>query len=612
MKRAISVLLIISVLIWVLPFASAYTKADTPPTAKQQLSIIIGDTDRDGEVTLVDVAFIEYYVIRSRGITVTGDPNAPLTDEQLLITDVDEDGLLTTADATAIQRYCLEIETFAIIGKIIKQPEPVTEPVTEPATEFVTEPVTEPPTEPATEHLYPTSITFNRYEIVLTSGQTYKLDDTVEPADVMDDTVTWYTDNPDVADVDSETGVIEAISKGCSSIIAETANGLTAECTVWVTQTDEEDIDEFGSGNINNYTTNYYDINYDITVNPTITTDTNNFLASTGDTTDRSSDIAAMLKKTGCCILGSGVFYIKGVTMPDYSMIRGQGNSTQVYWIDEEDSPNYIFKFGSSCSLSDMWIRQFKRSGSDHPITVQPEVRDFSAIEFSGVFNEDNPVNGPYAGTLSNLRITDIEGSGIRLVRTGTGVTAHVAAVNCYILRCDCGIHCDIISEFHQFTNITCTGCYYGVICRGGNNTFNNCNFSTNYVGIYLDNSDGQSYNNGHGIFNACVINHSKPNNTGTALLCDGINTGMKFSSCTFGYGNIHIKNSEGIRFYNCGMAFGSVTIENSIGTLFNSLSLRRKPDLSITDIDSKNTRFVNCFYRDGSEFIADKVVKQN
>lgn len=596
MKRAISVLLVISVLIWALPLAAVNAEGEHP--AVYSSKIIIGDTNRDGEVTVVDASFIEYYVIRSRGITVSGDPGVPLTDEQLLITDVDEDGILTIVDATAIQRYCLGIETFAIIGNIIKQPEP--------ATELVTEPATEPPTESVTESLYPTSITFNRYEIVLTAGQTYKLDDTVEPADVKNDTVTWNTDDPDVADVDSETGVIEAISKGCASIIAETANGLTAECTVWVTQTDEEDIDEFGSGNINNYTTNYYDINYDITVNPTITTDTNNFLSSTGDTTDRSGDIAAMLKKTGCCILGSGVFYIKGVTMPDYSMIRGQGNSTQVYWIDEEDSPNYIFKFGSSCSLSDMWIRQYNRSISDQPITVQPEVRDFSAIEFSGVFNEDNPVSGPFGGTLSNLRITDIEGSGIRLVRTGTSVTAHVAAVNCYILRCDCGIHCDIISEFHQFTNITCSRCYYGVICRGGNNTFNNCNFSSNYVGIYLDNSDGQSYNNGHGTFNACVIDHSKPNNTGTALLCDGINTGMKFTACTFGYGNIHIKNSEGIIFYNCGMVFGSVTIENSIGTLFNGLSLRRKPDLSITDIDSKNTRFVNCFYRDGTEFIAD------
>jgi parallel beta-helix repeat protein len=307
----------------------------------------------------------------------------------------------------------------------------------------------------------------------------------------MDDTVTWYSDDPAIAEVDRETGVIEAVSKGCSSVTAETANGLTAECTVWVTQTDEEDIDEFGGESINNYTTNYYDINYDVTVNPTITTDTNNFLASTGDTTDRSGDIAAMLKKTGCCILGSGVFYIKGVTMPANTMIRGQGNSTHVYWVDEDDSPNYIFKLGSRCSLSDMWIRQYKKLESDRVIDVQAEVRDFSAVEFSGTFtNEEGfSVSGPVTSTLSNLLITDIKGSGIKLSRTGTSILAHVAAVNCFIFRCDCGIQDDVFSEFHQFTNISCNTCYYGVICRGGNNTFNNCNFSGNYVGVYLDNS---------------------------------------------------------------------------------------------------------------------------
>ncbi len=162
----------------------------------------------------------------------------------------------------------------------------------------------------------------------------------------------------------------------------------------------------------------------------------------------------------------------------------------------------------------------------------------------------------------------------------------------------------DIISEFHQITNTTCCHCYYGVICRGGNNTFNNCNFSSNNVGIYLDNSNGESYNNGHGMFIACVIDHSRPNNTGTALLCDGISTGMRFVSCTFGYGTITVKNSDGIRFLDCGMGFMDVSVENSRGTVFMNLGLRKKSDFSVTETDSVNTRFINCFYRNGTEFV--------
>ncbi len=573
-KKTISILLaalmVFSLFIFT-PITSGYAESD-PASLSPPSPIIIGDTDRDENVTLIDATLIEYYLVALSGYA----SDNTLSDEQLRITDVDEDLELTIVDATAIQRYCLDIDTFNIIGKSIMFP----------------------------EHIYPTSITLNKSEIVLTEGQTYKLNDALEPYFVTEDTVTWSSDNPEVAEIDNETGVIEAVSRGSSSIKAETVNGLTADCKVWVTHTDEEDIDEFGDGNINNYTNNYYNIDYNVTVNPTITTDTNNFLASTGDTTDRSGDIAAMLKKTGCCILGSGEFFIKGVDMPDNTMIRGQGNSTHVYWIDENDSPKYIFKLGSSCSLSDMWITQYKRRGSDPPVEVQSDIRDFSAIEFSGVFTEENPVNGPFSSTLSNLRITDVKGSGIKLSRTGTAVTAHVAAVNCYMLRCDCGIYGDVISEFHQFTNTSCNRCYYGVICRGGNNTFNNCNFSSNYVGIYLDNSVGQSYNNGHGIFNACVIDHSKPNNTGTALLCDGISTGMKFVACTFGYGNIQIKNSDGIRFYDSGMGFMDVSIENSTGTIFSNLGLRSKSDFSLSETNSKNTRFTNCFYRDGTEFV--------
>lgn len=248
MKKAVSGLLIMICFLWGMPLDSSYAAVgDTTHTF-----VVIGDTDRDGNISVMDATLIQYHIIRARGITEADDPEVPLNDVQLLIADVDEDGLLTIADATAIQRYCLDIESFGTIGKIFEYPEPVTEPttepvtepateplteaateqvtelVTEPATEFVTEPATEFVTEPATEPLYPTSITFNKNEIVLTKGQTYRLNNTIEPSDVEYNTVLWYSDDPDVVQVDSETGVIEAISKGRSTVIAETENGLSA------------------------------------------------------------------------------------------------------------------------------------------------------------------------------------------------------------------------------------------------------------------------------------------------------------------------------------------------------------------------------------------------
>ena len=47
------------------------------------------------------------------------------------------------------------------------------------------------------------------------------------------------------------------------------------------------------------------------------------FLQSTRDGSDRSAEIEEKLTLYGVCILGSGVFYVTGVKMPDHSVGRG-------------------------------------------------------------------------------------------------------------------------------------------------------------------------------------------------------------------------------------------------------------------------------------------------
>lgn len=54
------------------------------------------------------------------------------------------------------------------------------------------------------------------------------------------------------------------------------------------------------------------------------------FLQSTRGGSDRSAEIEEKLKFYGVCILGSGVFYVTGVKMPDHSTLWGQGNATRV------------------------------------------------------------------------------------------------------------------------------------------------------------------------------------------------------------------------------------------------------------------------------------------
>ena len=77
------------------------------------------------------------------------------------------------------------------------------------------------------------------------------------------------------------------------------------------------------------------------------------FLQSTRDGSDRSAEIEEKLKLYGVCILGSGVFYVTGVKMPDHSALWGQGNATRVILSSEisDGAAIQIGSVGNDCTL---------------------------------------------------------------------------------------------------------------------------------------------------------------------------------------------------------------------------------------------------------------------
>ena len=77
----------------------------------------------------------------------------------------------------------------------------------------------------------PASISLENASEKLVVGQTKTLKATITPMDVMDNTITWSTSNPDIATV-SARGIVTAKSAGTAVITAKTCNGLTAECTI--------------------------------------------------------------------------------------------------------------------------------------------------------------------------------------------------------------------------------------------------------------------------------------------------------------------------------------------------------------------------------------------
>lgn len=351
----------------------------------------------------------------------------------------------------------------------------------------------------------------------------------------------------------------------------------------------------------NSYTYNQYENSYEVTATPSITTDTNNYLASTGNNTDRTSDIVTMLNTTGVCNLGPGYFYVSGIDMPDGSILRGSGNSTRIVLLSSVTS-GYAIKMGSRCTVEDVMIM-----GSTSSPTITSTVGTRHGILWQGTYvTVSGSGTAPTRGTISNCIIMYFEGGGITCYGTGGGISNCLNVANTFIAYCTVGVNIAFISEFHRFTNVDCRGCYYGCIDNGGNNVFSNCGFSKNEIGLYMDNSNSQSPNNSHGSFTNCVFNHSglAVANSGTSIKIDGCANGEMFVGCQIFYGITDIKDSYGIVFDSCNYGNGSsapvINIDGGGLVMFNGCCFGNVAP-TITKTNNTATKAVNSFLRDGT-----------
>ncbi len=352
-------------------------------------------------------------------------------------------------------------------------------------------------------------------------------------------------------------------------------------------------------GGTNSYTYNQYENTYTVEATPEITTDTNNYLQPSGDTTDMASAIVAMLTQTGVCNLAPGIFYVSGIDMPDDTMIRGSGSKTRIILLDSV-SDGYAVKMGSRCIVEDCRIM-----GQTSQYTPTSTIGTRHGILWQGTATPETITSAkPLRGTISNCYISNFSGGGIYCQGTGTGISNCLNVVNVFVYDCTVGVYIPLLSEFNRFTNVDCRGCYYGSINNGGNNVFTNCGFSKNIVGIMIDNSNGQSTNSAHGTYNGCVFNHSGANNDGVALKLLGITAREIFTGCQIFFGTVEIENSKGIVINACN--FGSsipINITGGKTVLFTGCVFSNAPTITVES--NTDTHFVNCYTGDGDAVTA-------
>ena len=354
-----------------------------------------------------------------------------------------------------------------------------------------------------------------------------------------------------------------------------------------------------GGGNTYNITNEYsfpeYSQSVTLNASPTITTDTNNYLPSTGDTTDRTADILAMLTATGICRLGPGTFYVSNLQMPVGSSIIGCGYSTVIRMSGTSDG--YAVKINSRCIIQNVQIL-----GADSAPSFSSTPGGRHGILWQGDYTEHS--TAPDRAMLDNVWIRNFTGGGITCYDTGYGTTNALEVTNAYIQSCWAGINVSYWSEFHKFTNVRCDSCRVGCVNNGGNNIFVNCDFSSSLeIAMLMDNSQGQSPNNTHGSCIGCVFNHTSHNgtaNSGVGIEILNCGSGFVFDGCQIFFSKIQIEDSSGVVVSNCNFGYSNcdISITNGGVVLFIGNIHQDTPVISINN--NTNVHFVNCYNRSG------------
>ena len=287
-------------------------------------------------------------------------------------------------------------------------------------------------------------------------------------------------------------------------------------------------------------------------------------LSASGDASDRTAEILARLESFGYCHLGTGVFVVKNLQMPEGSTLEGCGKGTIVRLSTDTDA-KYAVATNTDTSVMNLCIE-----GAAEDITLVDDITiERHAIYHVANYGYDSGDNTTkWHVQLSGLKIRRFSGAGIYQFHTGTPVDSGLVVTNCRIRNCNLGIYIESSSEYNKYVGVDITRCYYGFFNQGSSNVFDGGSISSCYVGFKLvDYGDDITDNIGHNIISNTTLNHF--------YASDGtVNGGI----C------IEIRAGKSVTFDGCNMAFGSVDLRGVQGVIFNSCQFGNRIPMNITN----------------------------
>lgn len=317
-------------------------------------------------------------------------------------------------------------------------------------------------------------------------------------------------------------------------------------------------------------------------------------LFPTGDQTDRTNDIYATLSAFGKCTLTKGEYFVSGFNLPPRSLLCGCGKDSVLRF--SSNSVSFGISMKHSSTIKDLKIVGPQGEGW---------LPDGVATARHGIVlnTEGDTIINRNRITIHNVAITGFDGAGIYMASTGTNVENGANISDCYVYANNYGLDNPTRSEYNRVCNCSFARNHVGVRNIGGNNLFTNCGINGNYIGLVMDATEvDDAYNNSHGTFSCCTINHSIDGNntTTTAMQINGMVSGEVFSGCQIAYGAITIANSKGIHFADCNfLSQTSITVTGNDLTLFSDCIFLSAAASPITG--GGNVVLSNCYYRDGT-----------